>query len=441
MMKKVKAVARRKSALVFLLLCMMVLILSPWADAPSPYSPIVTMPEGEAFETAEPVIAQEVSDLTVEVALEESEFSTLIDQNEAFVRRHPDITVTLLRTDPQQAYSAFKRASQMEESADVMLLSTDWVKEFASSGYLLPADAAFIGKALAEQFDALSAPLKWNGYLWGVPLNMDPFVLVWNTDLLQEWLGEDVVLPLTIEQWTALAEHSTQLDDEASVSWLTLDRNDPLALLAWLEIASSERSDGLWVKESQPWEGTIFEQGLGLLDLHRTGVDFTMDEGEYEHLLKEKQTVAAIVPYSLAAALVNGPRLVDEPKLEIDHLSWKLPYIWPRGSSYSISSHTEVAEAAHTWISEMTDVSIQLQNYEELNRLPVYRSLYDSDRQLSNLLPGRSGQAFPNQAPLAMGPELPARLDRLQALWIKLAAAEITLEDWKKQWAELFADL
>jgi maltose-binding protein MalE len=230
MMKKVKAVARRKSALVFLLLCMMVLILSPWADAPSPYSPIVTMPKGEAFETAEPVIAQEVSDLTVEVALEESEFSKLIDQNEAFVRRHPDIMVTLLRTDPQQAYSAFKRASQMEESADVMLLSTDWVKEFASSGYLLPADAAFIGKALAEQFDALSAPLKWNGYLWGVPLNMDPFVLVWNTDLLQEWLGEDVVLPLTIEQWTALAEHSTQLDDEASVSWLTLDRNDPSSM-------------------------------------------------------------------------------------------------------------------------------------------------------------------------------------------------------------------
>lgn len=439
-MKKVKAVARSKSALVFLLLCMMVLILSPWPDAPSPSSPIVPVSEGQALETIQPIIAQEISDITVEVALEESEFSILVDQNDAFVRRHPDIAVKLLRTDPVKAYSSFKRALQMEESADVMLLSNDWVKEFAVSGYLLPADAAFVGKALAEQFDALTAPLKWNGYLWGAPLSMDPYVLVWNKGLLQEWLGEDVVLPLTIEQWTALAEHSAQLEAEVPISWLTLDRNDPLALLAWLENTSSERSDGLWVKGSQPWEGTIFERGLGLLDLHRSGVDFAMVEGEGERLLKEKQTIAAVVPYSAAAVLVNGPRLVDEPKLEIDHLSWKLPYIWPRGSSYSISSRTEAVDAAHTWISEMTDVSIQLQNYEEWNRLPVYRSLYDSDRQLSNLLPGRSGQAFPNQAPLAMGPELPARLDRLQQLWRKLASAEITLEDWKEQWAELFAD-
>jgi hypothetical protein len=88
----------------------------------------------------------------------------------------------------------------------------------------------------------------------------------------------------------------------------------------------------------------------------------------------------------------------------------------------------------------MTDVPIQLQNLEESRRLPVYRSLYESDRQLANLLPGRTVQSFPNQAPLAMGPELPARLKQFSVLWSRFAAGEIGLGDWKKQWTESLAD-
>lgn len=188
-MEKVKAVARSKSALVFLLLCMMVLILSPWADAPSPMNSVAIVPEEmEAAASAEPVITQEIAELTVEVAMGEREYRDLVAQNEEFMRDHPDILIELQRINPNQAYSAYKTSSQLEQAADIMLISNEWVIEFASSGYLLPADAAYAGKALAEQFDALAAPLKWNGYLWGVPRDMDPFVLVWNQDMLHEWL-------------------------------------------------------------------------------------------------------------------------------------------------------------------------------------------------------------------------------------------------------------
>lgn len=429
---------RYKSALVFLLLCIMVLILSPWTNAPSPVSPIVTEPKTEALAITQPAVLQEISELTVKVALEEAEFNALVDQNKAFALKHPEITVELQRVDPEQAYSVFKLASQLGESADIMLLANEWVKEFATSGYLLPADASFVGKALTEQFEALTSPLKWNGYLWGVPRSLDPFVLVWNTQLMHEWLGENANLPLTIEQWSVLASKNSEL--QGMPTWLTLNPNDPLMLLAWLESVTGERSDGIWTEGSKPWLGTSFEQALALLDQHRSGISWTDTAEKASQALKNGETLVAIVPYSVAASLLAEPRLETDAKLELDHHSWKLPYVWPRGSSFAISAHTEAEDAVYTWVAELTNIPVQLQNMEVLNRLPVYRSLYDSDRQLSNLLPGNAGKSFPNQASLNMEPELPERLEQLGLIWNKFAMGEIGFVDWNKEWTELITN-
>jgi ABC-type glycerol-3-phosphate transport system substrate-binding protein len=432
-MEKVKAVARSKSALVFLLLCMMILILSPWADAPSPMNSVAIVPdEMEAAASAEPVMTREIAELSVEVAMGELEYRSLVAQNEEFMLDHPDILIELQRINPKQAYSTYKTSSQLEQAADIMLISNEWVIEFASSGYLLPADAAFAGKALAEQFDALAAPLKWNGYLWGVPRDMDPYVLVWNQDMLHEWLGEDIALPLAIEQWTALTEKSALL--EGAVSWLAIDREDPLAFMAWLENVASERSDGIWDEDNKPWNGSLFEQALSLLEQNRAGLQLIGSTVEAARALNEGTVLAAVIPYSEAAALVEQPRSAPLPKLVIDHYSWKLPFVWPRGNSYVISSNTKAEEAAYTWISEMTKDQMQLRIMEREGKLPVYRSLYDSDRKLSNLIPGRSGQSFPNQPPLHAGPETSARLEQMRSLWTRFALGNITLDEWKEEW-------
>ncbi|WP_239617386.1 ABC transporter substrate-binding protein [Cohnella mopanensis] len=426
--------ARSKSALVFLLLCIMVLILSPWADAPTSTAPIAVVPDNiEPSTYVAPVLDLEISELTIEVAMEEREFEELVAQNEEFTLIHPDIHIELRRLDPEQAYSTYTQSSQLEEAADIMLVSNEWVIQFASSGYLLPADSAFAGKALAEQFDALTAPLKWNGILWGVPRDMDPFVLVWNQDLLNEWLGTNVAFPLTLEQWSALADKSAQSED--IVSWLAIDGTDPLALMAWLENASSQRSDGIWTADNDPWSGTLFEQALLLLERSRPNVQFIESTQEAARALNDRTALAAIMPYSEAATLVEQPRSAPEPKLVIDHHSWKLPFVWPRGSCFVISSNTKSEEAASAWISEMTKDQMQLRIMEEEGKLPVYRSLYDSDRKLSNLIPGRTGQGFPNQSPLYSGPEMSARLEYLRNLWTRFALGSLSLEEWKQEWS------
>ncbi|MFC4599394.1 extracellular solute-binding protein [Cohnella hongkongensis] len=426
--------ARRKLALVFLLLCVMVLLLSPWADAPTSTSVPVVAPPGGAALVEEPEQAEEVARLTIEVALEEPEFRALSDRNDDFKSRNPGIEAELRRVAPEQAYDAFRRASELEEAADVMLFRNEWVAEFASAGHLFPADSAFVGKALGEQFEALSGPLKWNGYLWGVPRDMDPHVLVWNSDLLRAWLGEDASLPLTPEQWETAAA-GAGAEEGGGAAWLAIDPADPFALLAWVENYAQTRTDELWTQESEPWEGTERGQALALLERNRESVRFERDVRESIRAQAQGQVLAAVMPYSEAIRLAPpGEDGEGRPELAIDHSGWKLPFVWPRGSSFVISSRTEAEEAAAAWIAEMTGEQAQLSNLEEQGKLPVFSSLYEADRRLADLLAGRSGQAFPDQAPLLYGPEAVRRLDEVGRLWSRFAGGELTREQWGEEW-------
>lgn len=457
-MNRVTTVARRKIAFVIILFGMMALVLSPWSDSPRrEAAPAVTVPEQQAEPSTElPVALKEPASLSVAVAMDEAAFKELASQNIRFRSRHPDITVTLTRVGPEEAYRYFARASAMDESADIMLLKNEWVNEFAASGYLLPADNAFTGKTLAEQFDAISSAVKWNDHMWGVPLDIDPYVLVWNTTLLREWLGEGVTLPLEIEQWSEAAARSEagdaaptegdsqelvdpQLGEESGpVAWLSLDPREPHALLAWLENVTGERTDELWNGAGESWDETALGAALRLLDSHRPGVQFSQRE-ETEAKLLSGETLVAALPYSSAARLLE--RSEAEAALELDHSSWKLPYVWTRGTSYVISANTVAKEAAFTWITEMTTADVQSNNEQVLRRLPVYRSLYDGNTVLSNLLPSRTGQSFPNQASAAAGPRLPARLQQLSSLWESYAMEQRTLEEWKLGWNESLAKL
>ncbi|MFD0672031.1 extracellular solute-binding protein [Cohnella sp. GCM10027633] len=395
--------------------------------------------------------------MSVAVAMDEASFKQLADQNIVFRQRHRDITVTLTRVDPDDAYRYFERASEMEEAADVMLLKSEWVNEFAASGYLMPAEAAFAGTPSTEQFDAISAQVKWNDYMWGVPLDIDPYVFVWNKRLLRDWLGDGVQLPLTVEQWGMAAARSAETSGlpsaeqtppgpggaESPVSagratWLSLDPRDPYALLAWLENFSGERTDALWKGGGETWEDTQLGIAMSLLDSRRAGVQFASSESAEAKLLSGETLVAAL-PYSAAVRLLENDEA--DKLLLLDRSSWKLPYIWPRGTCYVVSADTDVEEAAFAWIAEMTSAPVQISNEQLLGRLPVYRSIYDNDSQLSNLLPSRAGQSFPNQASAAGGPQLPARLKLLSNLWESYATGQRTLDDWKLGWSEALAEL
>ncbi|WP_219637806.1 ABC transporter substrate-binding protein [Cohnella sp. CFH 77786] len=441
---QVKAVARRKLALIFLLLFMFALLLSPWASAPSP--PIASSPKPSANQ-AEPlrpaVEVKEPVSLRVAVPLDEAEFEELRKQNERQSYLFRDIRVVLERTDPADAYSAFRQAARLGEAADVMLLKNEWVKAFASSGYLVPADAAFVGEALSEQFDALSAPLKWNGYLWGVPRDFDPYVLVWNLAELRKVAGESAVPPPDLAGWADLAAKARA--SGGTVHLLALDAQDPLALLAWVEAVTGQRTDTLWQSDNDPWNGTAKGEAIALLEREKAGVAFGV-EGSIADALAAGETMSAILPNSAAHRLASERSASGVAVFLADRYAWKLPFVWPRGRSFAISSRTQADEAARRWIAAMTDAAVQQANWTVSGKLPVYRSLYanrSAGGGLSSLFPvgAAAASSFPGQPPAESGPELPGRLDRLGRLWSEFAAGKIGAADWIRRWPETLTDL
>ncbi|MDB4866818.1 MAG: extracellular solute-binding protein [Cohnella sp.] len=431
--------ARRKSALIFMLLFLTILILSPWAAAPSPIAPPAPVPDRRPSAEAVPAAPADPIQLRVAVALDDAEFRFLQKQNDDLAYRYRDIAVQLTRVDPDKAYDEFTKASQIGEAPDVMLLPNEWVIQFAASGYLLPADSAFVREALAEQFDALSASVKWNGYLWGVPRDFDPYVLVWNLSVLHTLLGDTAISPQGPAQWAVLAEKSR--GSRNAVSWLAINGQDGYALLAWLQTVTAQRTDTLWNGGGSIWNGTPRGDAMALLDREKQKVTFTNMSSVTADLVVAGKTAAAVIPYSEAVKRILQNQHQTAGNLEIDRSAWKLPYHWPRGRSFTVSSQTQAEDAARRWIAVMTEDQVQQANELAFGKLPVYRSMYGGGSSRASLISVNAAGVFPNMAPAELGPELPIRLRRLGQLWKEWTAGRLTVDDWVRRWPETSADL
>jgi ABC-type glycerol-3-phosphate transport system substrate-binding protein len=431
-------VARRKSAFLFLLLLLTLILLSPWAAAPSPAEHAVREPDNGPAAAAVPVARKDPVRIRVAAALNEEEFRFLQKQNDESAYRHPDTVVELSRVDPGSAYDEFRNASKIGESADVMLVENEWVKKFAVSGYLLPVDGAFVGEALAEQFDALSAAVKWNGYLWGVPRDLDPDVLVWNMSIVHSLLGDTATIPHGTAQWAVLAEKSRS--SGKAISWLTLHRRDAFAWLAWLQTATDQRTDTLWVDGPGIWRGSPRADAMSLLEREGQGVMFAANDAEAAAQMAAGKTAAAVLPYSEALKITIRSTDKGARDFVMDRSAWKLSYHWPRGRSFVVSSRTQAEDAARQWIAIMTEGAKQQANELAFGKLPVYRSMYGPGTALASLLSSAPAGAFPNTPPADDGAQLPSRLSALSRLWSEWADGRLKLEGWIRRWPETSAD-
>lgn len=436
---KVNAVARRKVALVFLLLFLMVLLLSPWASAPMPSSPATgdSLPRQMTLDLSTDLFERDSLpsrqvDLQVAAALESSEFEALREQSEKRSYLFRDIRVSFVRIDPAAAYGAYVNASRVGLAADVMLMDNEWVKTFAVSGYLAPADSAFAGDAMSEQFEAVSSPLRWNGYIWGVPRDYDPYVVVWHADALQALTGDEQAAPPdSWEGWQALA--ALERLQEPPLHWLAIDAGDPFALLHWVQAATGEPADAL-LGDAQAWRDTAAGQAIALLDGERSGVAFARDSEEVASWLVAGRTAAAMLPYSQARGLTDG-RSLHGSSLRMDLSAWKQPYVWPQGRSFTISSRAAEDDAARRWIAAMTDADVQRDNLQREGKLPVYRSLYRDigERAIDEIALGDDAGAFPRMPLPAFGPDFPDRIADLRVLWEQFAAGTLHAQDWTEQ--------
>ncbi|MDU2241150.1 MAG: extracellular solute-binding protein, partial [Paenibacillus sp.] len=177
----------------------------------------VTPPEAQTL--------QETGHIQVAVQMNESDFRRLEDMNRQFTVSH-SVEVDLVNVPAEESYASFQRQlMKLGESPDILLLDNIWIRRFAADGYLLPTEGYYSGSLSGEVLSASLIPNEWNGYVWGVPLDVDPYVLIYDAAKLKQ-LGMERP-PASADDWNALISAFKKQHSQPYL--LGLDYRDPFA--------------------------------------------------------------------------------------------------------------------------------------------------------------------------------------------------------------------
>lgn len=329
----------------------------------------------EPVEPADGMLAAPLNtELRVTVSMSAAEFDHLEERTEQFMLQFPHISVELTNDNPAgERYSSIVMQSAQGIAPDIMLLDNSWIVPLAEKGYLKPIDSLMTGDVLSDQLPGLLEPLKWNGYLWGAPGSINPYVVAWNKPLLTE-LGHSEP-PEAWTEFQALADQiaaaAPRPDGERYL--VNLSSSDLTQLLLWLKRFDADlqmlRLDPL--TESQ-------QDKLRWLESRSQQVSAfpTSSLQQLNQLVTGNRLLMLIIPwesyYKMSASARNN-LLVEQESIY---------YPWMNGSSFVISSASKWENEAMKWIQEMTDASIGLQEMEDAGTLPVRASLYSEQVRL-----------------------------------------------------------
>jgi len=344
----------------------------------------------------QPTSPQDTDTKPIRVAthVNESDFKKLLDLNDAFVSE-TGIKVEIKNIPYADAYRQLTAAMKVGDGPDIMLVNSPWIHPLALGGYILPAESYQSSTTGSDVISPVSQMLEWNGYQWGVPLDMDPYVLVWRG----QSSPPGSVRPLPGEkEWKELVAKLESRKDKKTIG---LPSGDPYAFAAFMGAFGTENA----INPS--------DEAIDTIEKFRPSIQFISGE-EMQNAwssLSEGGLALLSVPYS-AASQANKDLLefrVPEPLYAAN------PFLL-RGHSFAVSSQIEDPGKAAGWISYMTSDMSQKIWTDATGTLPVRKKAYTRDVFLS------SGP------PLALDrllqPSAGGALDRsLQSKWSEFAAA------------------
>lgn len=148
-------------------------IVNPAGNGENPDVELVELPEGD-------------KPLHVAVSLSSSEFRVMQTLSEQFGKQHAHVVVHLENTPASEWNDRLEHSLYQREATDILLLDNVRIGEFASAGLLLPLDDVFKQDERGGYLPQVLDQAKWNGYVWAVPKEVDPYVFVLNPDALRE---------------------------------------------------------------------------------------------------------------------------------------------------------------------------------------------------------------------------------------------------------------
>lgn len=312
-------------------------------------------------------------EITIQVAMDADEYAVLNQLKQQYQSIHAELSLKLDLVSPSAAYASWKKAAQLGESADVLLLDNRWVTEFAALGYLTPVDSLLTSDQMSQQLQPMVNQVKWNGYTWGVPKDLDLPVVVYSAKRLQE-LGTDKP-PAQSEELLSLHTASMKLND--GKLGLYADLEDPDSIVALAQAFGGAKAQGKagLVKLTEPAAVKALETLFP--DANGTGSLFPLSGSPswkpWERLqqgtmLGMLTTLSAYKQHAADGLVLSALPL---PKGEA---VWKSG--WLAGRSFVITSHARYPKEAFELIRELTNAASSVKFWNEGHRLPTVMNSY-----------------------------------------------------------------
>lgn len=419
---------RKNHWLLFAILLLALINLSPSEET----ALVRSEDRGEAQPVSPPEqeTLQEPGHIRVAVQMDESDFLQLEQMNREFMDNHR-IEVDLVNVPPEETFASFqRRLLKLGESPDVLLLDNVWIRRFAADGYLLPTEVYYSGSLSGEVLSVSLVPNEWNGYVWGVPLDIDPYVYVYDASRLKQ-LGLKHP-PASAEEWNALL--TAYKKQPLTPYLLGLDYGDPYAALTLLwQLGGGGQTGGAASPFALTGEMQTALQQLEQIRpslLHPQSSEKTAAEMWDKFYSGE---LALILTTASEAKKHQNPRAtIWFPEMKPSH-----PTAWISGRSYAVSSQTENAEAAGQWIAAMTSSLNQPQWYAATGFLPVLKTIYYEAAK--NDLPAwvPASLAAGTGAALPAGSELPGQLAEFAQLSDDYLRGSISAKQYRSSLAKI----
>lgn len=351
--------------------------------------------------------------IRVAVQLSDTEFEGLQQMNQQFSANYR-VQVELIRIPSEENYSHTQlKLLSLGESPDVLSLDSLWVRYFAAQGYLLPVDTYYPGSLSGQMLSASFVQNEWNDLVWGVPLDMDPYVWVYNPEILRK-LGL-ATIPSGNVEWTKLSENMKRQSQVKHL--LALNYDDPQALFSWMwsmgDQPGSTQGENESLEVTETTEQTVRSLEMIRPYLYPAKGTLLGENGNLWGMLNRGEIAMALLKVSDLQPSATLPSSLSVSLLD-DEMSPK-SNVWVKGRSYVVSSQTSSPEAAGQWIKVMTSKSEQRKWYETSGHLPVLKSLYAEpvNSKMPEWVPVSTWLNVKAEVQPLSGLDLPQRIEKL----------------------------
>lgn len=305
-----------------------------------------------------------VERLRISVSLSQTEFLELQALSSSYTQSS-GIEIMLSNRDGEDAEQQLKQDLTLGDSPDIIMTDARNILDLATQGYLLPVDVyqSIPGSA---PLTGLISLMQWNGYDWGVPLDVDPYVIAYSPERLAG-LGIKQ-LPRSLDEWDQLLQGFPPQD---SKYLLALDTRNAYGLSALLQNVGSSLL-----------ENDV--KALGWVQSHRSQFYLTSRYNEdIWDMLKSGTLAAAVVPLSEWQQRGDSSLAAEAP-LTAEKGAWP-EALYSR--SFALPAQSQNPEEAVKWLAFITSEASQREWMQSTGRLPGLELLYRSGQLLNFDLP------------------------------------------------------